>query len=103
MFDCLSPKSMQYQCVILLFVLFLKSHCTGYNCSDFYNGFGEPLEECPHAKFMMKDNLVECFANFTKSIDAKGKGSFNNYVDVVLPFLITYTYLYKNNLQTENG
>ena len=73
-----------------------------YNCLNFHDGYGEPLEECPPAKFMMKDHLVECFANFTKSIDVKGNGSFNNYVDVVLPFLITYTYLYKNNLQTEN-
>ena len=53
-----------YQDVILLFILLQKSHLTeesGYNCSDFRNGYGHPLRECPPAKFMLKDHLVECF------------------------------------------
>ena len=55
---------MQYQGVILLLILLLKFHITEeseYNCSEFHDGFGEPLEECPPAKFMLKDQLVECF------------------------------------------
>ena len=33
------------------------------NCSDFDGHYGSeyPLVECPPAKFMLKDNLVECF------------------------------------------
>ena len=55
---------MQYQGVLLLFILLLNSHITeesGYKCSDFHNQAGKPLEECPPAKFMLKDQLVEYF------------------------------------------
>ena len=55
---------MQCQGVILLLLLLLKSRLTeerGYNCSDFHDLAGDPLEECPLAKFMLKDQLVECF------------------------------------------
>ena len=42
-----------------------------YNCSQFdgYNGsLIYPLMECPQAKFMLKDNLVECFDNHTRLV-----------------------------------
>ena len=47
-----------------------------YDCSQFngYNGslidypLIHPLVECPQAKFMLKDNLVECFDNHTKLV-----------------------------------
>ena len=60
---------MQYQGVLLLLILLLSSHLTeesGYSCSDFHNQAGKPLEECPPAKFMLKDNLVECYDYTTK-------------------------------------
>ena len=81
LFDCLSPKNMQYQEVILLLIVLLKSHLTeesGYNCSDFHDGFGVPLEECPPAKFMLSDNLVECFSNYSKTHELESKLVSNN-------------------------
>ena len=56
---------------VVLFILLL-NHVTkgsGYNCSDFEGVYGSkyPLEECPPAKFMLKDNLVECFDKCTKN------------------------------------
>ena len=42
-----------------------------YSCSQFegYNGsLSYPLMECPPAKFMLKDNLVECFDSHTKLV-----------------------------------
>ena len=39
----------------------------GYDCSKFdSHSMGRTLVECPPAKFMVEDNLVECFDNFTK-------------------------------------
>ena len=67
---------MQYQGVIFSFLLLLKSHLTqesGYNCSDFDNGADKPLVECPPAKFMLEDNLVECFDNATRFSQIKGR------------------------------
>ena len=61
---------MLYQGVILLLMLLLKSCLTeksGYNCFDFHDNAGRPLEECPPAKFMLKDHLVECFDRHSKS------------------------------------
>ena len=72
---------MQYQGVFLLFILLLKSHFTeesGYNCSDFYDGYGEPLVECPPAKFMLKDHLLECFSNTSKSAQGRLYTLFEN-------------------------
>ena len=66
---------MQYQGVILLFILLLKSHLTeesGYNCSEFFDGYGKPLKECPPAKFMLEDKLVECFDEYSKLQNVKG-------------------------------
>ena len=62
---------MSYHGNVVLFILLL-NHVTkgsGYNCSDFEGVYGSkhPLEECPPAKFMLKDNLVECFDNCTKN------------------------------------
>ena len=56
--------------IIFLLVLLVTTKLTeeiGYNCSDFDGRHGDhTLVECPPAKFMLKDNLVECFDNFTK-------------------------------------
>ena len=71
-----SVQKMQYQEVILLLIVLLKSQLTeesGYNCSDFHDGFGIPLEECPPAKFMLTDNLVECFSNYSKTMELESK------------------------------
>ena len=71
-FDLISlTDSMLYHGNIVLLVLLLKSQVTegsGYNCSDI-NGQSpfDPLVECPPAKFMLIDNLVECFDNFTRN------------------------------------
>ena len=67
---------MQYREVILLIILLLKSQITeqnGYNCSDFHDGYGVPLRECQPAKFMLKNHLLECFANYSKihEVDSK--------------------------------
>ena len=64
--------NMLYHGIVVLFILLLKSQLTkenGYNCSDFegHHGSSHPLVECPPAKFMLKDNLVECFDNYTKN------------------------------------
>ena len=56
--------------IIFLLVLVITTKLTeeiGYNCSDFDGRYEDhTLVECPPAKFMLKDNLVECFDNFTK-------------------------------------
>ena len=61
---------MLYHGNLVLLILLLKSQVTegsGYNCSDFKSQQSKyTLVECPPAKFMLKDNLVECFDNFTK-------------------------------------
>ena len=67
---------MQYHRIILLLILLLKPHLTeesGYNCSDFDELYGHHLVECPPAKFMLTDHLVECFANYSKSLEVKSK------------------------------
>ena len=55
--------------VILIFLqLSQVTEGSGYNCSDFDGHFqGHPLVECPPAKFMLTDNLLECFDNHTKT------------------------------------
>ena len=95
----LSPKNMQSLGSILLFILLLKSHLTeesGYNCSDFHNGAGTPLEECPPAKFMLKDHLVECFDGVRKGNDMKSKSQILYYF---LYYLLGYL-IHKNLLKT---
>ena len=72
---------MLYHGNVVLLILLLKSQLTeesGYNCSDFKgNNHRHPLVECPPAKFMLKDNLVECFDNYTKNqYKYKGKNRF---------------------------
>ena len=69
-----SPKHMQCKVVSFLLILLLKSQLTeesGYNCSKFHGAYGGPLEECPLAKFMLKEHLVECFDNSSKWHDIK--------------------------------
>ena len=70
-FYLISSTDMSYHGNVVLFILLL-NHVTeesGYNCSDFKSAYGSKchLEECPPAKFMLKDNLVECYDNCTKS------------------------------------
>ena len=72
--DFISWTDMMYRGNVILLILLLKSQVpegSGYNCSDFkgYHGIQYPLVECPPAKFMLKDNLVECFDNFTRITD----------------------------------
>ena len=71
---------MQFQGVILLLMLLLKSRLTeesGYNCSDFHNEYDLPLYKCPPAKFMLTDNLVECYDRDLKS---NGRHSFSPHI-----------------------
>ena len=70
--DFINLTNMLYHGNVVLLILLLKSQLTkenGYNCSDFKGNGGSqfPLVECPPAKFMLKDNLVECFDNYTKN------------------------------------
>ena len=70
--DFINLTNMLYHGNVVLLILLLKSQLTkenGYNCSDFegHHGSSHPLVECPPAKFMLKDNLVECFDNYTKN------------------------------------
>ena len=73
---------MQFQGVILLLMLLLKSRFTEeseYKCSDFHGSYGH-LDECPPAKFMLKDHLVECYDRYSKSA---GRHSFSpTYLNV---------------------
>ena len=64
--------------LIILLLMFQVAEGSGYNCSDFDGHFGItfPLVECPPAKFMLKDNLKECFDNYTKEINGFGKHYF---------------------------
>ena len=69
---------MLYHGNLILLILLLISQVTegsGYNCSDFsgYYGSEYPLVECPPAKFMLKDNLVECFDNYTRNEQSNSK------------------------------
>ena len=80
---------MLYHGNLILLILLLISQVTegsGYNCSDF-SGFDifYPLVECPPAKFMLKDNLVECFDNHTKGKRSEG---------TILVFLLTQNYIH---------
>ena len=73
--DFINLTNMLYHGNVVLLILLLKSQLTkesGYNCSDFKGVYPfpkYPLVECPPAKFMLKDNLVECFDNFTRITD----------------------------------
>ena len=72
LFKFLNLTDMLYHGNLILLILLLISQVTegsGYNCSDFdgLHGSEHLLVECPPAKFMLKDNLVECFDNCTKS------------------------------------
>ena len=70
LFKFLNLTDMLYHGNLILLILLLISQVTegsGYNCSDFDQK--HPLVECPPAKFMLKDNLVECFDNFTRITD----------------------------------
>ena len=72
LFKFLNLTDMLYHGNLILLILLLISQVaegSGYNCSDFSGWYGDqyPLEECPPAKFMIKDNLVECFDNFRKN------------------------------------
>ena len=81
---------MLYHGNLILLILLLISQVTegsGYNCSDFDQK--HPLVECPPAKFMLKDNLVECFDNYTKNSYSKYPLSF--FIDTKLYFS---TFLY---------
>ena len=79
LFKFLNLTDMLYHGNLILLILLLISQVTegsGYNCSDFDGDYGSeyPLVECPPAKFMLKDNLVECFDNYTKNLHRyKGK------------------------------
>ena len=69
---------MLYHGNLILLILLLKSQVpegSGYNCSDFSGFYGGqyPLVECPPAKFMIKDNLVECFDNYTNCLILSSK------------------------------
>ena len=60
---------MHYSILTAFIVCLVHSHfsrVSGYNCTKF-GGLNHyhPLVECPPANFMLKDNLVECFDNFT--------------------------------------
>ena len=73
---------MQYQVFILLLILLLKSQSTkesGYNCSDFLYAYGQPLEECPPAKFMLEDQLVECYDKYFRDTNVNSKDGSNKY------------------------
>ena len=73
----ISPTDMSYHGNVVLFILLLNkvTEGSGYNCSDFKGAFGSehPLVECPPAKFMLKDNLVECFDNASRIKDQFSK------------------------------
>ena len=67
---------MQYQGIILFLILLPKFRLTeesGYKCSDFHNAAGKLLEECPPAKFMLVENLVECYDNASRFGEIKSR------------------------------
>ena len=70
LFKFLNLTDMLYHGNLILLILLLISQVpvgSGYNCSDFSGFYPVPLVECPPAKFMLQDNLVECFDNYTKN------------------------------------
>ena len=75
---------------LLIFLMhFHISKESGYNCSQFDGFRGEPLVECPPAKFMLKDNLVECFDNDTKSYNPSIRDRVHrneNFVEIIPVF-----------------
>ena len=77
---------MLYRGNVILIILLLKSQVSegsGYNCSNFKGYYSNhPLVECPPAKFMLKDNLVECFDNYTKHYDVDGKDHLSFFSDI---------------------
>ena len=70
--------------ILLLLITFYKvrfSEESGYKCSNFSSQHSPySLVECPPAKFMIEDDLVECFDNFTKysSFDDQSKNTVNS-------------------------
>ena len=53
---------------LFIFVLHIQlSKESVYNCSQFHDVYHEPLVQCPPSKFMLKNNLVECFDNYSKT------------------------------------
>ena len=81
LFKFLNLTDMLYHGNLILLILLLISQVTegsGYNCSDFDGHYGSeyPLVECPPAKFMLKDNLVECFDNYTKNLNGQSNSKY---------------------------
>ena len=96
LFKFLNLTDMLYHGNLILLILLLISQVTegsGYNCSDFkgFHGSNFPLVECPPAKFMLKDNLVECFDNYTKNLPSSSKYPLSFFIDTKLYFS---TFLY---------
>ena len=91
LFKFLNLTDMLYHGNLILLILLLISQVTegsGYNCSDFsgYYGSKYPLVECPPAKFMLKDNLVECFDNHEKNFPSSSKYPRSLFIDTKLYF-----------------
>ena len=82
-FYLISPRDMSYHGNVVLFILFMNqvTEGSGYNCSDFDDVYGKPLKECPPAKFMLKDNLVECFDYFERILDYSSKTVLSIFSD----------------------
>lgn len=80
--------NMQYQGIILFLILLPKFCLTeesGYKCSDFHNAAGKFLEECPLAKFMLVENLVECYDNASRFGEIKSRS-------IIISFFFFRTY-----------
>ena len=63
-------KSMCYLIFTAFFIFVVEIHISKgsvYNCSQFHDSYGEPLVQCPPSKFMVKNNLEECFDNYSKT------------------------------------
>ena len=95
MFHFTNPTNMLSNGNVVLIILLLKSQVpegSGYNCSDF-DSLNQiySLVECPPAKFMLKDNLVECFDNYTKNKQSTSKYPLSFFIDTKLYFS---TFLY---------
>ena len=58
--------------IIVFITLLLKFQLTeaaSYNCSDFDGHAGPykyPMVACPPAKFMLENDLLECYDNYSK-------------------------------------
>ena len=55
-------------------------------CSRFEGLYGGPLVECPQAKFMVKDDLFECYDKQFKELRKYTKNS--SYIDTNFPLLM---------------